>query len=451
MHTTVSRNCYDYRIRNAVVATGDPRLFSALDINRSTARSWLRRGHRDVVTADIVERTEVELLEVVAKKDRTIALLRGVLCLLLALIRVTRARLDNHQRLPDGSDKSSLLHAVDRARSLGLSLQAALRLLGLSPPRYHAWKNALPACELTDRSSCPRNSPGQLTPDEIATIKQIVTDKKYRHIPTNVLAVLAQRARLVSASAATWYRLIKERNWIRPRSRIHPPSPSIGVRAPAPNIFWHIDTTVIKLLDGTRLFLHAVIDNYSRKILSWSLTNRLSPLTTCEILSRAAAFLDRSCSTSLVADSGFENTANAVDDFFSIHQNIKRVLAQVEVSFSNSMIEAFWRSLKHNWLFLNTLDSFGAVLKLVTFYIAQHNTVIPHSAFQGQTPDEIFFCTGDHIPQELAAFRSEALRKRRQYNLSLSCQQCLQANPPADTESSSPPSAIAYGMLDPFP
>jgi transposase InsO family protein len=32
---------------------------------------------------------------------------------------------------------------------------------------------------------------------------------------------------------------------------------------------WHIDTTVIRLLDGTRAYLHAVIDNFSRRILAW--------------------------------------------------------------------------------------------------------------------------------------------------------------------------------------
>ena len=40
---------------------------------------------------------------------------------------------------------------------------------------------------------------------------------------------------------------------------------------------------------------------------------------------------------------------------------LRRVLAQVEVTFSNSMIEAWWRSLKHNWLFLNQLDSLAAI------------------------------------------------------------------------------------------
>ena len=53
---------------------------------------------------------------------------------------------------------------------------------------------------------------------------------------------------------------------------------------------------------------------------------------------------------------------------------IRRVLAQVEVSFSNSMIEAFWRSLRHQWLYLHTLESFGQLEQLIDFYVRKHNT-----------------------------------------------------------------------------
>jgi hypothetical protein len=61
------------------------------------------------------------------------------------------------------------------------------------------------------------------------------------------------------------------------------------------------------------------------------------------------------------------------------------VLAQVEIDFSNSMIEAFWRSIKHNWLFLNQLDTPAAVERLVAFYVTEHNSIMPHAAFNGQT------------------------------------------------------------------
>ena len=44
---------------------------------------------------------------------------------------------------------------------------------------------------------------------------------------------------------------------------------------------------------------------------------------------------------------------------------------------SSSMIEAWWRVFKHQWLYLNTLDSIATVRKLIGFYVDQHNTVDP--------------------------------------------------------------------------
>jgi hypothetical protein len=59
--------------------------------------------------------------------------------------------------------------------------------------------------------------------------------------------------------------------------------------------------------------------------------------------------------------------------------------------------------LKHQWLYLNTLDSFAAVERLVRFYVAQHNEQMPHSAFRGQTPDVMYFGTGNDIPRQVSA------------------------------------------------
>jgi hypothetical protein len=60
-------------------------------------------------------------------------------------------------------------------------------------------------------------------------------------------------------SATTWALLVREHGWRRPRVRVHPAKPTVGLRASRPNEYWHIDVTVLKLLDGTKTFLHAVI------------------------------------------------------------------------------------------------------------------------------------------------------------------------------------------------
>ena len=100
---------------------------------------------------------------------------------------------------------------------------------------------------------------------------------------------------------------------------------------------------------------------------------------------------------------------------------VPRVLAQVEITFSNSMIEAFWRSLKHSWLYLNTLDSFATLHRHVEFYVSAHNQVMPHAAFEGQTPNEMFFGTGDAVTRELATARKSVREKRMKENRADRC------------------------------
>ena len=134
-----------------------------------------------------------------------------------------------------------------------------------------------------------------------------------------------------------------------------------------------------------------MIDNFSRRILAWRVADTFAPINSVTVLldaSRGAAASD----TGLVvlADAGVENVNAQVDEL--IHTGVlRRGLAFTELKFSNSMIEAWWRSLNHQWLFLHSLDSVSTVRRLVAFYVDEHNRVLPLSAFRGQTPDEMYF------------------------------------------------------------
>jgi hypothetical protein len=122
----------------------------------------------------------------------------------------------------------------------------------------------------------------------------------------------------------------------------------------------------------------------------------------------------------VVADSGSENVNGEVDELLK-DEALTRVLAQVEVTFSNSMIEAFFRSLKHAWLFLHALDNMTALRRLIEFYVTAHNQVIPHAAFEGQTPDEMYFGTGGSVVAELAIARKAAREDRMTANRAAAC------------------------------
>jgi hypothetical protein len=73
---------------------------------------------------------------------------------------------------------------------------------------------------------------------------------------------------------------------------------------------------------------------------------------------------------------------------------------------------------------LDTLDTVSRLEKLVAFYVHEHNTHLPHSAFRGQTPDEMSFGTGAHIPDELDAAKRVARQSRMEVNRATSCSTC---------------------------
>jgi transposase InsO family protein len=245
------------------------------------------------------------------------------------------------------------------------------------------------------------------------------------------LALHAQRVSKVFAHCATWSKLTRARGRRRPRFRLYPTKPKVGLRPQAPNEAWHTDVTIIKLPDGTKAYVHAVIDGFSRRILAWTVAARLDPMNTCDVLTKAAGNLNAATKADLFMDSGVENLNADVDALFDGNV-LQRVIAQIDVSFSNSLIEAWWRALKHQWLFLHPLDNIATVKRLVAFYVTAHNETTAHSAFEGQTPDEVYFERGAHVPDELAARRIAARRQRVASNRSTACAACPRAAPGSD-------------------
>jgi transposase InsO family protein len=326
---------YDHRLVQLVQRTRDIGLATRRGVPRSTARGWLRQDRGEVVTDPMLEETPAALHAQVVRLERRVRRLGAMLRVVLALLRLLRPDL-SRLRVPEGSDKLRLLRAMDRARGVR-GLQRMLVSIGLSASRLSAWRRAARGCELDDADSCPGFSPHALTQHEIDAIEDMVTAPAYRHVPTGRLALLAQRLGRVFASPSTWHRLVRRFGWRRPRLRLHPANPRNGIRAEKPDALWHVDTTVIRLLGGTKAFVHAVIDNFSRRILAWRVTGRFDPGVTAELLVEAGAGrLDTV--PKVMTDGGVENVNARVDAL--IEQGaLRRILALVEVCFSNLLIE----------------------------------------------------------------------------------------------------------------
>jgi hypothetical protein len=63
--------------------------------------------------------------------------------------------------------------------------------------------------------------------------------------------------------------------------------------------------------------------------------------------------------------------------------------------------------------------------RLTEFYVKAHNEVLPHAAFEGQTPNEMFFGTGDEVIQKLFAAHKTAREERMKENRTARCGVCV--------------------------
>jgi hypothetical protein len=88
-----------------------------------------------------------------------------------------------------------------------------------------------------------------------------------------------------------------------------------------------------------------VIDNFSRRILAWRVADTFAPVNSVTVLLDASQAAAPSDATPVVlADAGVENVNAQVDALIETGV-LRRLLAFMELKFSNSMIEALWCSL----------------------------------------------------------------------------------------------------------
>jgi transposase InsO family protein len=101
----------------------------------------------------------------------------------------------------------------------------------------------------------------------------------------------------------------------------------------------------------TRAYLHAVIDDSSRRILAWRVADRFEPTVTAELLLRVSRDVLDNERPTLLTEGGIQNYDSAVDELLETDR-LRRLLAMTDITYSSSLIESWWRSLEHPWLYL---------------------------------------------------------------------------------------------------
>ena len=152
------------------------------------------------------------------------------------------------------------------------------------------------------------------------------------------------------------------------------------------NQVWCTDLTYIRM-DGGFVYLIAIMDWYSRKVLSWEVSASMDDSFCVSALERALRLYPKPAIFN--TDQGAQFTG----------KNFTGVLKQNRIGISmdgkgrcmdNIFIERLWRSVKYEEIYLNDYASTEELRKALRKYFHFYNTERPHQTFDGATPVEIY-------------------------------------------------------------
>lgn len=164
-----------------------------------------------------------------------------------------------------------------------------------------------------------------------------------------------------------------------------------------PNQVWCADITYIPMRRGF-LYLVAIMDWHSRKVLSWRLSNSMDADFCVEALKEALA--KHGTPEIFNTDQGSQFTSGAWIDVL-VDADIKISMDGKGAWRDNRMIERLWRSLKYECVYLNAFETGSEMRAGIGKWLTYYNSERPHSTHGILTPNEVY--ANKTEPMRLAA------------------------------------------------
>ena len=159
-----------------------------------------------------------------------------------------------------------------------------------------------------------------------------------------------------------------------------------GVPVVRPGQVWSVDITYIRLPRGFA-YLVAIIDWYSRRVLSWRISNSMEAVFCVDCLEDALRHHGKP--EIFNSDQGSQFTSAAFTDVLK-REGVVISMDGRGRAFDNIFVERLWRSVKHEDVYLKGYASMGELLLGLADYFAFYNGERPHQSLGNKTPDVVY-------------------------------------------------------------
>jgi putative transposase len=182
------------------------------------------------------------------------------------------------------------------------------------------------------------------------------------------------------------------------RHAAHPIYPYLlrGLNIDTPNQVWAMDTTYVPMRRGF-VYLTAVLDWATRRVLSWRLSNSLGADVAVAAVEEAIA--KYGVPEIMNTDQGSQFTSGDFIDVLERHA-IAISMDGKGCWRDNVFVERLWKTVKYEHVYLHAYDSVSEARAKLATYLEFYNRRRPHTALDARTPDDVYF---NSRPQRLAA------------------------------------------------
>lgn len=153
-----------------------------------------------------------------------------------------------------------------------------------------------------------------------------------------------------------------------------------------PNQVWSTDSTYIKLSSG-HVYLMAIMDWYSRKVLSWRVFNTMDAGQCARLLRETIE--QYGCPAIFNTEQGAQFSSDAFTAVL-IEYGIEISMDGRARALDNIRIERLWRSLKYEDIYLKCYETMGELKAGVTAYFEYYNSLRLHQGLDYEVPDDMY-------------------------------------------------------------
>ena len=311
------------------------------------------------------------------------------------------------------TQKLAILEDVERSPNKRKLLES----LGIARSTYYAWRKRVASEGDSGLVHGNRGAPAWNRLLDSERDHVLGQAKKFPQLTCRELAVRITDSGKFYISESSVYRILKAAGLIKPHVVEQKAAKEYHTKPKRVNEQWQSDITYIKIIGWGFYFLISVLDDVSRYILAWMLSEDMTGESISDVVEMARSFAgigEEDKMPNLLSDNGSGYVGAAFNDYLDFW-GIRHIYAAPYHPQTNGKIERYHLTLKINGslLVFTTPDEF---VRFMEVFVDYYNNERVHEALGNVTPADVYFGRREAILEARAELKSKSLARRKRTN-----------------------------------